>query len=149
MLKKSCRKIFKFPVLVQSSFLCTIHEYIIEAMVVVERKGNKDHLPGKESQRKKVHMVSLVRNWCCCQLLLLMKFHACKFATSLFRKVHFRCPHESREVRFKNFYSRELCFLHESFRRKKRLRFQLMGKITFFSIIKAIDRPHSSIQQFR
>ena len=29
----------------------------METMVVVERKGKK-HLPGKESQRKKVHMVS-------------------------------------------------------------------------------------------
>ena len=38
-------------------------------------EGGK-HLPGKESQRKKVHMVSLVKNWCCCQLLMLMKFHA-------------------------------------------------------------------------
>ena len=83
----------------------------MEAMVVVERKGNKDHLPGKESQRKKVHMVSLVKNWCCCRPLMLMKFHACKSATSLFRKVHFRCAHESREVRLKNFYSREQCFL--------------------------------------
>ena len=40
------------------------------------KKGKKRHLPGKESQRKKVHMVSLVKNWCCCQLLMLMKFHA-------------------------------------------------------------------------
>ena len=57
---KSCREIFKFPVLVHRSLPCTIHKLIMEAMVVVERKGKKDHLPGKESQQKKVCIIPLV-----------------------------------------------------------------------------------------
>ena len=39
MLKKSCREFF-LPVLVHSSLLCAIHEWIMQAMVVVERKGD-------------------------------------------------------------------------------------------------------------
>ena len=37
-----------FPGLVHSSLLCSIHEWIMEAMVVLERKGDQDQLPGRK-----------------------------------------------------------------------------------------------------
>ena len=66
MLKESCQEIFKFPVLVHTSQQPPLYNPRVNygSNGSSGKKGKNDHLPSEESQRKKVHTVSLVKNWC-------------------------------------------------------------------------------------